>query len=161
MLTSCAMTRLSQTTMSSSITGRGCRRTKAADVLDHAAGGGRRARGLHLDVGLHQRRDVGARDERERQHRHDGRGDEGEEQLAVEAGAHLAQQRAARGRRPRRDQPLKNSPPSTAITKTTASAPTSSAIAMRWPKASALRRAEHVDGAAVVQDVGVSDSVPA
>ncbi len=73
-----------------------------ADVLDDAAGGGGRACGLHLEVGLHQVRDVGAGDERKGEHRHDGRGDKRDEQLAVEAGAHLAQQLAAGGRRPLR-----------------------------------------------------------
>ena len=66
--------------------------------LDDALRDGRRPRRLGLDVGAQQVGEVGADHEREDQHRDDRRGDEREEQLAVEAGADLAQQRAADAR---------------------------------------------------------------
>ena len=71
----------------------------ADEVLDDAARRRRRAGRLALDVGAQRRRHVGAGDDRQRHHRHDHGGDEGEEQRAIEAGPHLAQQGPARHRR--------------------------------------------------------------
>ena len=101
MLTSCAITRLSQTTRLSSTTPCALASpvSSVPDIDHDAAGRCRRPGGLHFEVGFHQRRDIGARDERQDQHGHDRRRDEGEEQLAIETGAHLAQQRPARAGR--------------------------------------------------------------
>ena len=63
------------------------------EVLDHARGGRGGALRFGLDVRSHLVGDEVARDDRQQHHRHEHRGDEREEQLAVEAGAHLAQQR--------------------------------------------------------------------
>ena len=65
------------------------------EILDDPLRDCRRAGGLGLDIGLQQVREVGPDHERQGQHRDDGREDEREEQLAVEAGADLAQQRPA------------------------------------------------------------------
>ena len=65
-------------------------------LLDDALRHGRGARRLVLDVGDEQAGEVRADHEGEDEHRDDRRQHEREEQLAVEAGADLAQQRRAR-----------------------------------------------------------------
>ncbi len=106
MLTSCAMTRLSHTTrLSSTSPARWCRRcssvptsstTRLADAAVRVASISRSA---CISVAMYARV-TNASDE----HRHDRRGDKRDEQLAIEAGAHLAQQRAAGRRRPGGDE---------------------------------------------------------
>ena len=64
-------------------------------VLDDALRHRRGPRRLALDVGQQQPGEVGTDEEGERQHRHDRGEHEGQEQLAVEAGADFAQQRSA------------------------------------------------------------------
>ena len=68
------------------------------EILDDPLGDRRGPGRLGLDVGLQQVREVGADHERQRQDRDDRGEDEREEQLAVEAGADLAQQRTADAR---------------------------------------------------------------
>ena len=72
------------------------RGARSGEILDDAAGRRCGADGLLLDAGLHLPGDVIARDERQRDDRDEDGGDEGQEQLAVEAGAHLAQERRCR-----------------------------------------------------------------
>ena len=68
------------------------------EILDDSLRDGRGPGRLALDIGLQQVREVGPDHERQGQDRDDGREDEREEQLAVEAGADLAQQRTADAR---------------------------------------------------------------
>ncbi len=66
------------------------------EVLDHAAGRRRGAHGLLFDARLHLPGDVVASDQHERHDGHEDRRDERQEQLAVETGPHLSQQRRRR-----------------------------------------------------------------
>ena len=75
--------------------GREAANLQAAEILDDATGRRRGPCRLHLDIGEQQRRKVGAGHEGERDDGHDRGGDEGQEQLAIEARPHLAQQRPA------------------------------------------------------------------
>ena len=68
------------------------RRARRDEIFDDALGGGGGADRFLLDVRAHLTGHVVARDERERDDGHDRGGNEGEEQLAVEAGADFAQQ---------------------------------------------------------------------
>ena len=69
-------------------------------VLDQALRRGDGSRGRLLGAGEELRRDVGPREDREDEDRHDRARPERQEQLAVEAGSHFAQQRAAARGRP-------------------------------------------------------------
>ena len=78
--------------------GLGAAATRRREVLDHPAGCPHRAYGLLFHAGAQLCRHEVPGEQGEAADRHHRGRDEGQEQLAVEARAHFAQQRPARGR---------------------------------------------------------------